>query len=297
MLLRGHVLGRIADYESAEAWAGQLTHDRPTDGVAFLARARARATFHRFTDAQADLDHALRLGADAAEVDAERAAIFQAVARYDEAFSILCNGVERRAGFASQAALASLCAERGEVATAEHLFQESRDRYHGVSPFPVAQLGFRCALMWLAQGDSPRERRWLVAAQRRLPDYAPAQGHLAEVEAALGETDTAIARLRPLTITSDDPDYAAQLARILSEVGRVEEASEWRARAAACYDELLVHHPEAFADHAAEFWLQAGADPHRALSLAAINLEVRRTPRAHELVSRATSAVGRARPG
>ena len=297
VLLRGHVLGCIADYERAEARAEQLTHDSPTDGVAFLARARARATFHRFTDALGDLDDALRLGADPADVDAERAAIFQAVGRYDEAFTIFRNAVERRADFASLAALASLCADRGDVATAEHFFHESRDHYRGVSPFPVAQLDFRRALMWLAQGDLPRARSWLGAAHRRLPDYAPAQGHLAEVEAALGETDSAIARLRPLTITSDDPDYAAQLARILSEVGRVEEAREWRARAAARYDELLARHPEAFADHAAEFWLQAGADPHRALSLATRNLEVRRTPRAHELLSRATSAVDGARAG
>ena len=72
LLLRGHVLGCIADYETAEARAEQLTQDSPTDGVAFLARARARATFHCFADALGDLDQALRLGADPADVDAER---------------------------------------------------------------------------------------------------------------------------------------------------------------------------------------------------------------------------------
>jgi tetratricopeptide (TPR) repeat protein len=296
LLLRGHLLGSIADYDEAEARAEQLTHDRPTDGIAFLARARTRAMFHRFTDALGDLDDALRLGADRTDVDAERAAIFQAVGRYDEAFTVFRNAVDRRADFRSLAALASLCAERGDVATAEHLFHESRDHFRGVSPFPLAQLDFRRAHMWLAQGDLHQARRWLSAAQRRLPDYAPAQGHLAEVEAALGETDSAIARLRLLTITSDDPDYAAQLARILSEVGRVEEAREHRVRAASRYDELLASHPEAFADHGAEFWLEVGADPQRALSLATMNLEVRRTPRARELHSRAMNAVGDARP-
>ena len=203
--------------------------------------------------------------------------------------------MERRADFASLGALASLYAESGDVATAERFFDESRARYRGVSPFPLAQLDFRRAQMWLAQGDLHRARSWLGAAHRRLPGYAPAQGHLAEVEAALGETDSAIARLRPLTISSDDPDYAAQLARILSEVGRVEEAREWRARAAARYDELVARHLEAFADHAAEFWLEVGGDPDRALWLARRNLEVRQTPRAHELLTRATLAVDGAR--
>ncbi|WP_327118550.1 tetratricopeptide repeat protein [Nocardia sp. NBC_01730] len=295
--LRGHILGCIADYEWAQARAEQLTHDRPADGAALIARARARATFHRFTDALGDLDEARRLGADPAVVDAEHAAILQAVGRYDEALTFMREAVKRRADFASVAALASLCAESGDVATAEHLFDESRDHYRGVSPIPLAQLYFRRAKMWLAQGNLPLGHSWLSAAHRRLPAYAPAQGHLAEVEAALGETDSAIARLHPLTISSDDPDYPAQLARILSEVGRVEEAHEWRARAAARYNELVARHPEAFADHAAEFWLDAGANPHRALRLAKRNLEVRQTPRAHELLARATRAVDGARAG
>ena len=55
----------------------------------------------------------------------------------------------------------------------------------------------------------------------------------------------------------------------------MEEAGKWRNKAAARYDELMALHPEAFADHAAEFWLEAGADPSRALRLARKNLEVR----------------------
>ena len=229
MALRGHVLGSIADYEWAQARAEQLTRDRPADGAALIARARTRSIFHRFTDALEDLADARRLGADSATVDTERAAIFQAVGRYDDALTIMSEAEKRRADFSSVAAMASLYAESGDIDRAEHLFDESLDRYRGVSPIPLAQLHFQRAKMWLAQGDLRRARSWLDAAHRRLPAYAPAQGHLAEVEAALGETDSAIARLRPLTISSDDPDYPAQLARILTEVGRVEEA-----RAVAC---------------------------------------------------------------
>jgi hypothetical protein len=68
----------------------------------------------------------------------------------------------------------------------------------------ISLLEFRRDLMWITQGDLHRARMWLGAAHCRLPAYAAAQGHLAEAEAALGETDSAIARLRPLTISSDD---------------------------------------------------------------------------------------------
>jgi tetratricopeptide (TPR) repeat protein len=288
--LRGRVLGRISDYEWAEELAEQLRLDAATDGLAFIARAHARATFHRFKDALTDLDEAQRIGTDSAVVDSERAGIFQATGMYDEALRFFLAAAERRADFQSLGALATLHAERRDVAAAERFFDESRNLYRGVSPFPLALFDFQRGLMWMGQGDLDRARTWLSAAHRRLPAYAPAQGHLAEVEAALGETETALARLRPLTASSDDPDYAASLARILTEIGRVEEARGWRARAVARYEELIARHPEAFADHAAEFWLEAGSDPHRALSLARMNLEVRQTPRAHELMARATLA-------
>ena len=290
LTLRGQILGRIADYERAAARAQQLVGDFSAAGVAFLARARTRALLHRFEAALIDLDVAERRGTAGPELDAERAAIFQAVGRYDEAMALRRAAVERRETFETLAGLAALHAECGEIDTAERRFDESRGRFRGVSPFPLAQLDFQRGHMWREQGDLRRARDWFMAAWRRLPAYAPAEGHLAEVEADLGEPETAIARLRRLADSSDDPDYAAQLARILGRTGRLDEARGWRARAAARYDELVARHLEAFADHAAEFWLEAGADPHRALRLARRNLEVRRTQRTHELLTRATHA-------
>ena len=104
-----------------------------------------------------------------------------------------------------------------------------------------------------------------------------------------GKRRRAIARLRPLALASDDPDYATQLARILGDAGHTEEAQTWRGRAEARYDELLARHPDAFADHAAEFWLTIGGDPDRALRLARQNLALRQTPRARALVRRSSA--------
>jgi tetratricopeptide (TPR) repeat protein len=284
--LRGLILGCIADYERAEEIAEQLVHDAGTGGVAFVARARIRAVFHRFTD----LDIAERLSLDAEIINSERAAIYQALGRYDEALAIREAATDRRASFENVSALAGLRAERGEIDAAERLYAESRNRYRGVSPFPLALLDFQSGLMWMNNGRLDDARSSFDAARRRVPAYAPAQGHLAEVEAESGEIETAVARLYPLAISSDDPDYAAQLARILADVGSTDESRRWCRQAAAHYDKLVARHPEAFADHAAEFWLTAGADPTKALRLAKINLEVRRTPRAYDLLLRAVGA-------
>jgi tetratricopeptide (TPR) repeat protein len=290
--LRAQILGRIADYERASELAEQRALDAPADGLAFLARARTRTSLHRFDEALADLDTAERLGIDPGP-EVERAAVLQAVGRYDEAMALRRTAAECRADFESLAGLASLHAELGEIAAAETGFDESCRRFRSVSPFPIAQLEFQRGHMWLGHGDLNCARHWFEVAWRRLPAYAQAEGHLAEVEYELGERNGAVARLRRLASGADDPDYAAQIARMLAEIGEVEEANLWRKRAEDRYEQIVARHPAAFADHAAEFWLYVGGDPHRALTLAMLNLETRRTPRANLLVShgRAAAAV------
>ena len=121
--------------------------------------------------------------------------------------------------------------------------------------------------MWLGERDLPAARAWFDAAVRRVPAHAPAVGHLAEVDAALGDLEAAIDRLRPLAVSSDDPEYAATLAGVLGDAGQPLEAEYWRSSAAVRYDELVRRHPEAFVDHAAGFWLTVGGDPQRGLRL------------------------------
>src|SRR5258706_10185972 len=289
--LRGLILGHIADYERAEGMGEQLVGDAPTDGTAFVARARTGAVFHRFTDALDDIDRAERLGLNAETTNGDRAAVFQALGRYDEALAIREEAADRRASFENVAGLVGLYSEIGESDAAERLYAESRRRYRGVSPFALALLDFQLGLMWMNKGWLDDARTSFDAARRRVPAYAPAQGHLAEVEAELGEIESAVARLHSLAVSSDDPDYAAQLARILEDAGLAHESRHWCRLAAARYDELVASHPEAFADHAAEFWLAAGANPDKALRLARMNVEVRKTPRAYGLLALAVAAV------
>jgi tetratricopeptide (TPR) repeat protein len=288
--LRGSIVGRIADYDRAEEIAEQLVRDEPADPRALLARARTRAVFHRFDEALEDVDRAEQRSIDADTANGERAGIFQAVGRYDEALVLREAAAAHLASFEHVAALASLHAEQGQLELAERRSAECRGLYHGVSPFPLALLEFQLGLMWRNGRQLDRARQSFAVARRLVPAYATAAGHLAEVDAELGDVDAAVAQLLTLALSSDDPDYAAQLARILADAGDFEESRRWRRRAAARYDDLIARRPEAFADHAAEFWLAAGADPDKALRLARKNVEVRNTPRARSLLAEAVAA-------
>lgn len=291
LTLRGLILGSVADYERAKVIIDELVREADSDPDAILARARIGALFHRFAEALEYLDRAEHLGLDDETANGERASIFQALGRYDEALIIRQQAADRRWSFETVGALASLWAEMGRIEAAESLYEESLTLYRGVSPFAPAQLDFQMGLMWMNNDRLLDAQRLFESAVRRVPAYAPAQGHLAEVEADLGQMESAIARLYPLAQSSDDPDYAGQLARLLAAAGLTVEAARWRQRAAARYEQLVAAHPAAYADHAAEFWLACGSDPAKALRLAEMNLAVRQTPRARDLLFRTAAAV------
>ena len=58
-------------------------------------------------------------------------------------------------------------------------------------------------------------------------------------------------------------------------------------RAAAMYEPLLARRPEAYADHAAAFFMGIGNRPQRAVELAWANWKLRDTPRSRRLLGRA----------
>ncbi len=291
LLQRGQFRGRVSDYERAAALANEWAAREP-DPRALLARARTQATLHRFTPALADLERAAVLGADADVLDGVRAAIWQALGRYDEALRIRRRLVRLRADVSAIGAEAAVLAEQGRPAEAAPRFRDAREAYRDASPFALAWLEFQEGRMWMRLGDLARARACLTAAHERMPAYAAATGHLGEVEAALGHTARAIELLTAAAEGAEDPDPAAQLARVLDDAGRTREAERWRERAASAYGELLARHGDAFADHAAEFWLAAGRDPARALLLSRRNAALRPTPWALELVARAAAASG-----
>jgi tetratricopeptide (TPR) repeat protein len=289
LLTRGQFLGRIADYERAAYLADRLVAQSPEVAGSYLARGRVRAAFHRFPEALADLDYAVELGADAGATTTTRAGIFQATGRGTEA-----RAARRRLSRLDAYALgaeALAAAGDGGLAEAESLFRRARDEYRDVSPFTLAWLDFQQGRLWMKAGEPGRARVFLEAAHERLPQYVAATGHLGEVEAELGNVERAIQLLREAAEAGDDPDPAGHLARVLAGAGWAAEAERWRVRAADRFGELAARHPEAFADHAAEFWLSTG-EPGRALQLAVLNEAARPTVEAIALTLRAAHAAG-----
>ena len=216
--LRGLILGRIADYEKAEDFAEQLVLDAPTDPKSSaLARERAPAfidlTMLWTASIGPSISHSMPTRLTLSVPQSTRLLVA----------TMKPLSCERKPQSANQAlkmsppwsdCLASAAnpkQQNGSTSRAAADIAAFR-HFHWLCSISVG-------LMWMNGGRLDDARRSFEAAWRRVPAYAQAQGHLAEVEAELDEVDSAISRLHSLAETSDDPDYAAQLARILEDVG------------------------------------------------------------------------------
>jgi tetratricopeptide (TPR) repeat protein len=286
LFLRGDVLGRIADHHRAELIANEAIAMSPATACALYVRAQLGGRFHRFEEAYALLHQALEAGHPRREIDLERAALLQATGRYEDALVLRERLAKDDPGIHTLGALGSLLAEMGRWRAAESSYAAALEADDGLSPLPCSQLLFEWGVSAMRRGDLDRADQILIALDAILPAHVPGRGHRAEVALARGQLDMAMTLVNPLLETSDDPEYRGTYAEILAARGDSTAAIEAE-RAAAAYELLLARRPEAYADHAAAFFMGVGNRPERAVELALANRTLRDTPRSRNLLAKA----------
>lgn len=292
LLLRGQILGRIADYERADELADAAVKAAPKSAEARQIMAALHALLHRFAAAEQALATALALGVNPRELEAARAALLEAAGRSEEALALRERDAADHPLVATQVALAVLASRLGQDGRAARLFVSAQDGYRDTSPFPLAYLYLQEGLAAERRGKLSRARELFEAALERVPGYAPAACHLAGVLASMGQRGRAIAILEDLTKTADDPEPVGQLAVLLRAAGRKEEAEALFGRAESAYEALLVKIPGAFRQHAARFYLARGGRADRARTLARASFSDGPSPEAFGLVIDASIAAG-----
>ena len=197
------------------------------------------------------------------------------------------NSAKNDPGIHTLAALGSLLAEIGQWTAAETSYAAALDADNGVSPLPCSQLLFEWGVSAMRHGDLERAEAIFAELDAILPSHVPGRGHRAEVALALGDLEVAEELIKPLLEMSDDPEYRVTYAEILAARGECEVARTEAERAAATYEVLLARRPEAYADHAAAFFMGVGNRPQLAVDLASLNWKLRDTPRSRKLLVKA----------
>lgn len=263
----------------SELGEGVVTVD-PKSPKAYGIRASARTSLHRFQEALADLDEAVKLGTTEKELRAQRASILHALGRYDEALVLKEALAKEQPGLPTLASLAILYADMGRYSDAEQKLGEALATVRNVLPFPTCDILFQWASILEKTGETARAREFLVAAVDRLPGYAHAKAHLARLEGPKKGLEV----LGKVDMDKDDPEIVAELAELEASSGHDEAAKKAKEVAEKRYEELGKGHPAAFADHIARFYLVTSPDGKKALEWAEKNLGVRQTPDAYQLV-------------
>lgn len=283
----------LADYDALER-AAAVAEPRVATAADLVARARTRSAVHRFADALADLAAAERAGANRDELGALRASIWVATGKAGDAVLGLEAAAAAHPGFAAASALAGAYAAVGRFADADRRYAEALAALDTSSPFPYAWIYFARGLMWTEQAHDPARGEAMYArAVAHLPAFASANIHLAELEVARDDLAPALARLERVVAATAEPEALALLGSLHVRTGDPVRGGREIAAARQRFEALLARQPLAFADHAAEFYLGAGADPARAWRLAQQNLANRATDRAIALELRAAQATGR----
>lgn len=288
LLERSRFLGDFDALDRAASMAEVQFKNEP------LRRARVRSALHRFTEALDDLSEAERSGASPTEINELRASILVAIGRADEVLPELELDVARRPALRSRISLANAYAAVGRFADADHLYASALAELDSTSPFPYAWIYFARGLMWSEQAGDPARAEGLYAyALAYLPEFAAANIHLAEIEVAQGAFTSAMARLKQVVASTEEPEALALLGALYLRTGDATQGRMLIIRARQRYDFLLARHPLAFADHAAQFFLRSGNDTERAWRLARQNLANRQTFASFALAIRAARATGR----
>ena len=191
---------------------------------------------------------------------------------------------------ATDSALGVVLAESGDPAMAAEAFARALAEYRDTSAFPVAFVEFRQGLLAERSGDLDRAAERYGAVLRRLPGHVQAAVHLAGIEMVRGRLDAAEEALHTILPEASDPEIPATRAALARRRGNLATAAREESAARARFNLLLERHPDAFADHAARFFLER--EPAEALRWAVHNLEVRQTSEAYDLALTAALRVG-----
>lgn len=287
---RAQLLGQPADLARALRLAEEAKPARPADepGIARL-RASTLAAVHRFDAASAALAPLLVPGKPApGEVVRLQAAILAARGELAAALPLVVSVRERRAEIGILTLEGKVLGAMGRVDDAVKAFDAAEASYRNPAPFALADLHLERGLLWEEQGELGKAKEAFRAALERLPQHAHAALHLAPLLVPA----EGVALLEGLARTSEDPEVRGRLGE-LKELVEKGSGKDDVAAAAAAYEKVLATLPEAYADHAAWFFLGPGGDPAKAWTWAEKNLAVRADAGAFTLALAAARAAKR----
>jgi len=286
LLERTQLRGDLEDYQEALARSARWVSDEPGDAEAWAMRVQVLVRVHQFAAARQALEHRKKLARDPSEWQELAASIDEATGQLDRSQRVRDELVSIEASTGHLVQRANGLALAGKLDDALALMPKAAAALHDNAPELIAWIYFQWGRLYEQKGELAAARDFYAAARERLPTLESTT-HLAQTMAATGDRDGA----RKLVEAELAQHRHPELLALAVELGQHELAGE----ASDAWERYVAALPEAFADHAARFYIAAGHDAPRALELARANLANRDTREARALVVEAALAAGDAK--
>jgi tetratricopeptide (TPR) repeat protein len=190
-------------------------------GLATLAVAR-----HRWNDAISFARRSLDRNPEDATALAALGDAFLALGRYEQAFEVFDQVAVLSPGPSSYSRIAYARELLGRPRDAAAAVELAADVQGSRVPENQASVLVQLANLHFSTGELAKAEAAYTRALDRYPGYAQAEAGLARAEAARGDYDAAIRRLRQVVEVLPSPQHAILLADVLEAAGRDDEAQE-----------------------------------------------------------------------
>jgi len=288
LLDRAAIRGDLEDYAEALALSGAWIEHAPKSDAAWKARVGVLTRVHRFGAARDALDHLEPLVPDRSEWEGLAATIDEATGQLDRSAPYREATARRWPSTVNLVQWANSLALQGKLDDALAVMPKAAAVMRENPPELFEYLYFQWGRLYEQKGEPAAARQFYEAALARLPTVE-VQAHLAQALIATGDRDAARKVVTAALAGNRHPDLVALAAELEPDPGK---RAALVAEAKAGWERYLAALPDAFADHAARFFVGVGGDPARALALADQNLANRDTLEARALVVEAALAAG-----
>ncbi len=280
-----HLIDR--ELQAAEKSLKAIPADQNPGGLEALAQARLTA--HRFAGAHSaavELRGILPGKTRPLEMQADAAT---ELGDYDEARKV-CEELAKLEGSQLAAAprLAKLAIIEGQMDRAREHFEKGLAATARLTPpEPEMAAWFHLQLGELAfkRGDWDAAEKHYADAGKAWPEAYAVADHIAELRAAQGRPEEAIALYEKLAAGVPRPEFFQALGDLNALAAQPEKAAQWHARAEAAYLQSVNDGAVHFFHHLAGFYADSKEDAAKAVEWARKDLALRQSIYAHDALA------------
>jgi len=292
---RYQIIGKFDDLTEAQehlsTYLQQIDHNSQQSDTGFILQASIYSATHQFDQALATLKKLTNQTSQSAQI--LKAEIQLAQGSYNKALTTINSlAASSKPAIDSQvlSLQANLAIEQGNLDQGLQLFNQAQQQYTNTNPVTLAWLQTQMGIALLRNDQIAEARTFFQSAQQRLPAYYLATEHLAESELILGNLPAAEKLYASVSQQTANPEFYSMLAKAQKQLGKNNASAQNLQTAEQGYKELLQNQPQAFAQHAAQFFYDTGKFS-KALELAEMNLHNREDIHSWLLVRRISKAL------